>query len=343
MKRLFRFLAIVVLLFVAAGVGAYLYLQKQWSLPYPATPAETIVEVPRAGAREVVQLLQERNVIKDKYIALAYLAITGNRHKLQAGEYMFDKPMTVPEVVQKLVSGSVYLHKFVVPEGLTMQDVAERWEEQGFGTSEDFLKAAASIESLALIQDLDTQAPSLEGYLFPETYSFPKRTTARQGIAVMVARFRAELSKLQREVPTENWPLDLRQTLILASLIESEAKVADERSVIGGVYLNRLKRHSLLQCDPTVIYALEQANQYRGTLTLKDLKFESPYNTYVHSGLPPGPITNPGYASLRAAASPASTAAIYFVRTVDGRHTFSETLAAHNRAVAQYRALQHKK
>jgi UPF0755 protein len=240
---------------------------------------------------------------------------------------MFDKPMTVPEVVQKLVSGSVYLHKFVVPEGLTTQDIAQRWEEQGFGKADDFLKAATAKESLALIQDLDTQSPSVEGYLFPETYSFPKRTTERQAITVMVARFRAVLTKLQQEIPTEHWPLDLRQTVILASLIESEAKVDDERPVIGGVYLNRLKRHTLLQCDPTVIYALEQANQYRGALTLKDLKFESPYNTYVHAGLPPGPIMNPGYASLRAAAEPSSTAAIYFVRTVDGRHTFSESLA----------------
>jgi UPF0755 protein len=338
-----RFLAVIALLFLAAGAGAYIYLEKQWRLPYPASPAETVVEIPRAGAREVLQLLQDRNVIKDKYVALAYLAITGNRHKLQAGEYMFDKPMTVPEVMQKLVTGSVYLRKFSVPEGLTMREIAQRWEEQGFGKAEDFFKEAASKESIALIQDLDPQSPSLEGYLFPETYSFPKRTTERQAIAVMVGRFRAVLTKLQQEVPTENWPLELRQTVILASLIESEAKVDDERPVIGGVYLNRVKRHSLLQCDPTVIYALAQADAYRGALTLKDLKFESPYNTYVHAGLPPGPITNPGYPSLRAAASPASTSAFYFVRTVDGRHAFSDSLAAHNRAVAQYRALQRKK
>jgi len=134
--------------------------------------------------------------------------------------------------------------------------------------------------------------------------------------------------------------LNLHDTVILASLVETEAAQSDERPLIASVYLNRLNRHILLQCDPTVIYALEQADRYRGALTLADLQFKSPYNTYVNAGLPPGPIANPGYSSLQAAIQPAMTKYIFFVRTTEARHTFSETLAAHNRAVAAYRRLK---
>ena len=156
----------------------------------------------------------------------------------------------------------------------------------------------------------------------------------------MIDRFREMVARLKQTVPESSWPHGLHDTTIVASLVESEAAHADERPLIASVYLNRLNRHILLQCDPTVIYALDLANKYRGTLTLADLRFESPYNTYVKPGLPPGPIMNPGYPSLLAAVQPASTNYLYFVRTDEGRHTFSETLAAHNRAVAAYRKLQ---
>jgi UPF0755 protein len=156
-------------------------------------------------------------------------------------------------------------------------------------------------------------------------------------IEAMVARFQQTLSRLQQVLPSDKWPLNPRNTVILASLVETEAAQPDERPVIASVYLNRLNRHILLQCDPTVIYALEAADRYRGKLTLADLQFRSPYNTYVNPGLPPGPIANPGYASLLAAIQPARTSYLFFVRTLESRHTFSETLDAHNRAVAAYR------
>src|SRR5207244_1199246 len=144
------------------------------------------------------------------------------------------------------------------------------------------------------------------------------------------------MRKLREVVPQDKWPLTLHNTVILASLIETEAALPQERSIIASVYLNRLNRHILLQCDPTVSYALAQADQYQGRLTLADLHFKSPYNTYLYPGLPPGPIANPGYASLLAAIQPAETKYLYFVRTTEERHTFSETLEAHNRAVAAY-------
>jgi UPF0755 protein len=155
----------------------------------------------------------------------------------------------------------------------------------------------------------------------------------------MVARFRVVLDQTKKEIPLESWPLSVRETLILASLVEEEARHHDERPLIASVFMNRIKNKGLLQCDPTVVYALERVNRYRGHLLSVDLKFDSPYNTYRYAGLPPGPISNPGRRSLQAAAKPASSAYYYFVRTIEGRHTFSETLADHNRAVAAYRAM----
>jgi UPF0755 protein len=225
-----------------------------------------------------------------------------------------------------------------VPEGLTTAAIAQKWQEDGFGTAEQFTEAAES--ATELVHRFDDKATSVEGYLFPETYSFPSHTGPRQVIEAMVARFQQTLSHLQQVLPSDKWPLNARNTVILASLVETEAAQPDERPVIASVYLNRLNQHILLQCDPTVIYALEQAERYRGKLTLTDLQFKSPYNTYVNPGLPPGPIANPGYASLVAAIQPAMTRYLFFVRTVESRHTFSETLDAHNRAVAAYRKLR---
>lgn len=335
MKKL---LLVLVVLVFAVAAGMTFYARREWNVPGD-TADGGVVEIPRGiGAREVVQILQEKKVIRNGYAALAYLLYSGTRHQLQAGEYLFDRPLTIPEVIGKLTSGSVLLHKFTVPEGLTAEVIAQKWQEQGFGPAEDFSKALP--EALEFIRKFDEKAMSAEGYLFPETYSFPSRTTARQAIGTMVARFQYMIARLQQVVPADKWPLKLHETVILASLIESEAAHADERPLIASVYLNRLNRHILLQCDPTVIYALEQADRYRGRLTLADLQFKSPYNTYLNTGLPPGPITNPGYASLLAAVQPAMSEYLFFVRTVESRHTFSETLAAHNRAVAAYRRLK---
>ena len=337
----FRLRSIIIFLLglgVAMGLGL-LYIRGQVSIPYPPAQNATLIEIPR-GSRtaDIIRILHERNVIASENVALAYLVYSGNRGKLRAGEYMFDKPMTTSEVFDKLIRGSVYLRRFTVPEGLTIEDSARKWEEQGFGKATDFLRAAR--DSVSLIRDLDEKAQTLEGYLFPETYSFPSRTSPDQAIEAMVTRFRSIVGRLKQVAPPEKWPRPLRETVILASLIETEAAHADERPVIASVYLNRLTRKMLLQCDPTTIYALKQAGRYRGSLTLADLKFDSPYNTYVHPGLPPGPITNPGYAALEAAVRPGTTQYLYFVRTIGGRHTFSENLAAHNRAVRQYRALR---
>lgn len=321
----------VLLIAVAFGALA-MYVREELRMPGQTG----LVEIPKGfGAREVVGLLEDKKVISDQYVALAYLFYTRAHGKLQAGEYMFEKPMTIPEVMNRLTTGAVFLHKFTVPEGLTLAETAYKWQEQGFGKAEEFIEAAdGAVES---VRRFDDKAESAEGYLYPETYSFPSRVTARQAIDAMVGRFKQMVEHLTKTVPQDRWPLSLRETVILASLVESEAAREDERPLIASVYLNRLERHILLQCDPTVIYALQQADRYRGSLTLADLQFNSPYNTYLNAGLPPGPIANPGYPALLASIQPADTKYFYFVRSLEGGHTFSETLAAHSRAVSAYR------
>lgn len=335
MRSLLILLAIVIL---AAAAGFGVFVRRE--LRVLGTPAEgLIIEIPRGlGAREIVGLLKEKKVIDSPTVAFAYILYSGARHKLRAGEYFFGHPQTIPEVVDKLASGLVYLHRFTVAEGLTVEATAQKWQLEGYGSAQEFKHAAA--DAVALVRRFDRKAVSVEGYLFPETYSFPAGTTPKQLIESMIERFQQVVEKLRQVSPQDKWPLNLHDTVILASLVESEAAQPDERSVIASVYLNRLNRHILLQCDPTVIYALEQFDRYEGRLTLADLRFKSPYNTYVVPGLPPTAIANPGYPSLLAAIQPADTNYLFFVRTTDERHTFSETLAAHNRAVAAYRKLK---
>jgi UPF0755 protein len=339
MKKLAAAFLFLVILALGAGLALY---QDELQTPFPEGTVNQIIEIPRgSGVREVVGLLEDRKAIHNRYVVMAYLIQSGLRHRLQAGEYQFDRPMTPIEVIRKIASGNVLLHKFTVAEGLTLEGTAAKWEEQGYGKSSEFLSAAATLRDS--IQDMDPSAPSLEGYLYPETYSFPSKTSARQVVGLMVDRFRSKIAGLVKEIPQNQWPLSLRETVILASLVESEAATDAERPLIASVYFNRIRRGILLQCDPTVIYALEREGRYRGRLLLVDLKFPSFYNTYVNPGLPPGPIMNPGLPSLKAAVQPPTTPYLFFVRTIDGRHKFSATLAEHNRAVAEYRALQRQR
>lgn len=326
--------ALAFLILLAAGVGGYFYFQDR--LRVTSTGPATPFEIPSGlRARQIVHLLKEKGVIGDENVALAYVVASGNRGRLKAGEYLFDTPLTIRDVIDRIAAGKVYLRRFTVPEGLTVRETALAWAEQGFGTAEEFLAAVA--ESGDLARELGVEG--LEGYLFPETYSFPSRTSAREAVEAMVSRFQEVFAQLSQELATEQWPLNPRQTVILASLVEAEAAVDDERVLVASVFLNRLKIRMPMQCDPTVIYALERENRYRGRLTFADLRFDSPYNTYRYPGLPPGPITNPGALSLQAAIRPATSPYLYFVRTTEGRHTFSENLAKHNRAVAAYRAM----
>ena len=333
MRKVLLLLSIFLIVGGAGGAGYGWFLVDQ---PYRGYTGEVIVEIPPGfGSEEITDLLIEKGIIQHRTPALAYLYFSSNRGKLQAGEYVFDEAMNVDSVFQKLALGDIRLHTFTVPEGLILEEIADLWEEANLGDRAGFIEAAEA--ALPRVQQIDEAAVSVEGYLFPETYSFRKNVTASEAVEAMVRGFQTAVGQLETDLVLDEWPLDLRDALILASLIESEAAVADERVIISSVFHNRLRRGMLLECDPTVVYALRLDGSYRGRLLREDLDFDSPYNTYRYPELPPGPIANPGYQSLLAALSPAETDFVFFVRTDGGRHTFSRTLAEHNRAVAAYR------
>src|ERR1051326_2945995 len=184
MKKL---LLIALLLLLCAIAGLALYARREWQVVGNSAEGE-IVEIPHGlGARGIVGLLAEKKVISNRYAALGYIFYSGTRHKLQAGEYIIDHPMTIPEIIGKLASGSVYLHKFTIPEGLTTAVIAQKWQDDGFGSKDEFLKAAES--AVEVVRHFDDKARSVEGYLFPETYSFQTHTTPRHAIETMIARF----------------------------------------------------------------------------------------------------------------------------------------------------------
>jgi UPF0755 protein len=328
-----RLLAITLFLLagiaLAAGWAAWSLLQ-----PYRAFPAEGVfVDIPRgAPGRTIARLLADHGVIRNRWLfeALARLrpALT-----LQAGEYFFDGPATSFQVFDKLAAGRIFVRELVVPEGYSIFEIADLVAREGLTTREDFLAAA---RSPALVRALAPGAPSLEGFLFPATYQLPRHLTGEEIAAVMVRRFQQEWEKLSAESPNPA-RLSLQQAVTLASLVESETRQPEERPLVAGVFLNRLRRRYPMQCDPTVAYALELAGKYTGRLSSLDLRFESPYNTYRRIGLPPGPIANPGALSLRAALDPSPTDHFYFVADAEGGHIFSRTLAEHNRNVARYR------
>jgi UPF0755 protein len=225
----------------------------------------------------------------------------------------------------------VYTVNLTIPEGYNIFDIALAAESAGLGSRAAFLAAARG--QTALISDLSPKAPSLEGYLFPDTYRFPRHATPTQMLATMVKRFRQVASQLDLAAKTDSIP----RTVILASLVEKEVHQDSERPIVAGVFNNRLAQNIPLATDPSVIYAALLGNRYRGAIYASDLQAQSPYNTYRHSGLPPGPICNPGLAALKAAISPAHTDYLYFVADAQGHSRFSASLKEHDQQVKDYR------
>ncbi len=318
---------------VVGGAGA-VWLVAEWQKPYQGfAPGGVFVEIPRGMSNSAIaRRLAESGVVRSR-IAFDILCRWKSPALLQAGEYFFDRPTTPMEVFRKLAEGRVFVHVVTVPEGKSMYEIAELMEREGLATRTDFLTAA---RDASLVRDLAPKARSLEGFLFPATYQFPRRVTPARIVEAMVRQFREIWQRLQKEEGVaDDRPID--EVVTLASLVEKETGVKEERPLVAGVFHNRLKRRIALQCDPTVIYALELENKYSGSLSGKDLQFKSPYNTYRNAGLPPGPIANPGEASLRAALRPSQVDYLYFVSNGQGGHIFSRTLAEHNHNVALYR------
>jgi UPF0755 protein len=331
MRRAFLFL--LLLLIVAAG---YLYLSLY--RPFQGFASEGVyVDIPHgATQRTIARLLDENGVVRSR-IAFELLCRQRGRRTLQAGEYFFDRPVTAFDVYDAIANGRVFVKEFVIPEGFTMFDIADLAASEGFLSRDEFLVAARDPSP---IRDIDPDAPSLEGFLFPASYEFPRHMTGKDMTAAMLKKFRQEwLTLLDTGPPSHQ---NIQNVVTLASLVERETPRPEERPHVAGVFENRLRIGQPLQCDPTVVYALTLAGAYSGKLVGGDLHFASPYNTYRNKGLPPGPIANPGEAALRAALDPPPTDDLYFVANTEGGHFFSKTLQEHNRNVARYRQLLEK-
>ena len=299
------------------------------------------VTVPHGASRRGAAHLLERNGVVRSALAFEIYARRHPKRTLEAGEYLFDKPVTGRDVFWKLAKGEVYQVPFTVREGETIYDIAHDLEAGHFLPADDFLKAATDP---MLVRDIAPHAMSLEGFLFPATYQLPRHPVAVDLTAMMVKKFREEWHRISPPLAggdktglANGYPVS--STVTLASLVERETPKPEERPLVAGVFENRLHKDMMLQCDPTVIYVLEQEGRYTGSLTGADLHLHSPYNTYEHTGLPPGPIGTPGEASLRAALQPAKTDYLYFVANTQGGHFFGTTLAEHNRNVTKYRRL----
>ncbi len=333
-----KILAALVLILLLAAAAAAGYLWYCIEKPYGTIPAEGVyVDIPHgASQRAVARILENSGVIRNSF-AFELYARRHPKRTLEAGQYLFDHPLTGKEVFWKLANGDVYQQPFTVREGETIFDIARDLETAKFMGAEEFLKAA---ENPAAIKDLFPDAKTLEGFLYPATYNLPRHAAAADLTAMMVRKFREALASVMPDRGNAADPgASLGPVVTLASLVERETPKPDERLLVAGVFTNRLNKNMPLQCDPTVIYALEQEGRYTGQLTLKDLRMDSPYNTYIYKGLPPGPIGNPGEVALRAAVHPAKTDYLYFVANTQGGHFFAATLAEHNKNVAKYHRL----
>ena len=328
MKKLLGVLVRLVL--VAGGALGFMYMRV--NQPFRGWDgAEQFVEIPPgAGSVGIGDRLVDAGVIRDRSTYRTTLWMTGQARHLKAGDYRFDRAMTPFEAIDKIARGDVYVINVTFPEGLTMTEMARIFESHKLGSAASFIKAA---KDPAPIRDLDPAANDLEGYLFPETYALPRRTDAARLVRLMVAAFtRAFTPELRAAAANRS----VRQTVTLASIVEKETAKPEERPIVAAVYANRLRIGMALQCDPTVIYALQRAGVFTGNLRRDDLSFDSPYNTYRYPGLPPGPIASPGKASLEAVVRPADVDYVYFVSRNDGSHEFARTLEEHNRNVQKF-------
>ena len=295
-----------------------------------ATPATRVDVHKGQRTATILKHLQAAGVLRDEYVPLIYMKLARSGDSVKAGTYEFTKPLTAIEVIDKLVRGDVITRTVTIREGLDRFAVGRLFAMQGLGTQAQWDKLTGDAEP---VRDIAPQAQSLEGYLFPDTYKFNPGTPPRTIVAAMVQNFRKNFGGEMGYITTG---LDLHQTVTLASIVETEARLPQERPLVASVYLNRLRHHMLLGADPTVIYAMKLAGRWNGNIRKDDLQIDSNYNTYRYPGLPPGPIASPGVASLKAAAAPATTGYLYFVAKHDGSHAFSTNIEEHNRNVELY-------
>jgi UPF0755 protein len=317
---------------VALGVAAYQAVR--WAegpvIPAQEHPPSKVVVIPDGSTFQYVAALLEREgLIKNRAVFVLIGKSQSADRKVQAGEYELNPGMTPAEILSKLLNGEVLLHPLTIPEGLTITQIADVVPQLGLTDRMEFLRLAKDREFVA---SLGIKAETLEGYLYPDTYKFPRPIEAREVLMAMVEQLRQVVGPdlLAR---MQELKMTMHEVLTLASIIEKETGSGGERPEISAVFHNRLKKHIPLQSDPTVIYGLPA---FDGNLHKKDLSSPSPYNTYRVQGLPPGPIANPGIEAIRAALYPSDSRSLYFVSRNDGTHQFSATLIEHNKAVEKY-------
>ncbi|MFN3476961.1 MAG: endolytic transglycosylase MltG [Candidatus Methylomirabilales bacterium] len=284
---------------------------------------------PGTGAWRIAEVLQEAGVVRSRLLFLFVAFARGSHGRLRPGEYEFHPRMSLLEVLRKLERGEVLIHQVTIPEGFTVKEIGRLLAAEGLVDEGRFLATASD---RALVGKYGLEGDSFEGYLFPDTYHLTKGMTEEAIIQVMLTRFRQVFGPAEEE-RAKALRMTLREVITLASLIEKEAHVSEERALISAVFHNRLKLQMPLQSDPTVIYALPE---FSGRLRRADLATPSPYNTYLHQGLPPGPIGNPGLASIQAVLEPAQTDYLYFMARGDGTHAFARTLEEHIENVRKY-------
>jgi len=322
------------IILIAVSVLGYAYLQYEKMESWLGTPAgkgETVrvLDIPRGtGVRAALGML-----IKAKVAAptpyLKFITRIKELPEIQAGEYEFSDAQSPLEMIEQMAAGRVKLHQFTVPEGLRFTEIANIVEKAGFGKAADFIKLVSSKKTA---EKFHIPAENLEGYLLPETYSFPRNATQLEIVEQMISGMN-RLWGPKEEDQAHKLGLSRHQIMTLASIIEKEAALPEERPLVSSVYHNRLELKMPLQADPTIIYGLKN---YNGNISKADIRNPHPWNTYVHTGLPKGPIANPGAASIKAALLPAETDYIFFVARNNGSHHFSSTLEEHNRMVQKY-------
>jgi UPF0755 protein len=328
------------LLSVVILVGILFFIVIIWWFSIPAdwksqSHSATIYVNQGESLNSVVRKLDNAGVKFNHFVFTLISKLSGVDRHIHVGRYDFQKGITPYSILRKLAKGDVSLLEVTIPEGLSFKQIAGILKRKA---GVDSLEFAMKCTDTTLIKNLNLNVKNLEGYLFPNTYNLYWGMDSEKIIRLMVEELNQELVDTLREKVTEIG-FTLFDMLTFASLVESEARIAEERPLISAVYHNRLKRGMLLQCDPTVIYALSPLNRQ---LVLKDLEFDSPYNTYIYPGLPPGPINNPGKASILATLYPANVNYLYFVARGDGSHIFSSTLEKHNEAISKIKKRREK-
>lgn len=332
--RLFKSL-VLLLAFSVLGAGIVSYRAYTMALePFRGYSGDEVFFTVERGATgtRIGKALEDRGIVRDRRLFLLALRVRADGRTVQAGEYRFDEPLSTFDVLEKLVSGDTFTFAVTLPEGLTLLETADLLAAKGLAEGS---AVRSAFEEGSLVADLDPEAFTLEGYLYPTTYRFARTVAPDELARTLVVQFRRVFDE-ERRAEASKRGLTPRQVVTLASVVEKETGLPDERPLIASVFWNRLRIGMPLQSDPTIIYALELAGRFDGNLRRTDLEIDSPYNTYRFPGLPPGPIASPGEASIRAVLEPADTTYLYFVSRNDGSHHFSSSYSEHVNAVRKY-------